>query len=99
MANAARIVACVNACAGIEDPEQWIAISKSHFEASELQAAQNDRLKKERDEAYDLLKALCLPLTTDHRLATFKEKMEDWKKVGKAFERAKEIINQTPAEI
>ncbi len=45
--DAKRIVACVNACAGIDAPEQWVAIAKTHIEVSEAQANQNQRLKAE----------------------------------------------------
>ncbi|MGE4568403.1 MAG: hypothetical protein AB7C90_04355 [Bacteroidales bacterium] len=44
-ANAARIVTCVNACAGISDPGQWVPMAKSHIEISDLQGKQNQRLK------------------------------------------------------
>lgn len=57
-ANAARIVACVNAMKGIDDPEQWVAMAKTHMDASEYQAAQNRRLKEERDELLAALKEL-----------------------------------------
>jgi hypothetical protein len=59
-ANAARIVACVNAMAGIDDPEQWVAMAKTHIDASEYQSAQNRRLQEERDELLAALKELVL---------------------------------------
>jgi hypothetical protein len=58
ISNASRIVACVNALAGIEEPEQWVAMAKSHIDASEAQADQNQRLKAERDNLYVALKEL-----------------------------------------
>jgi hypothetical protein len=48
--DAERIVACVNAMAGIDNPEQWIAVAKTHMNASEAQAKQNKRLQDQLDQ-------------------------------------------------
>lgn len=57
-ANAFRICACVNAMDGIDDPEQWVAVAKTHIAASEAQAEQNKLLKVQLEQlgeiAYDL---------------------------------------------
>ena len=49
-ANAFRICACVNAMDGIDDPEQWVAVAKTHIAASEAQANQNKRLKDQLEQ-------------------------------------------------
>lgn len=38
-ANAQRIIACVNALEGIEDPQQFVDVAKSHIESSALEEA------------------------------------------------------------
>jgi len=53
-----RIVACVNAMEGIDDPKQWVAMARSHMDASSAQSDQNKRLKSERDDLLEALKEL-----------------------------------------
>lgn len=53
--DADRIAACVNACAGISDPGQWVPMAKTHIEISDLQGKQNQRLKVENSNLRSLL--------------------------------------------
>jgi hypothetical protein len=48
--DAKRIVACVNAFDGIENPEQWVAMAKTHIAASEAQAKQSKRLENQLEQ-------------------------------------------------
>lgn len=71
-ANAARIVACVNACAGIEDPEATIpALNDLADKAIELTADVNikemviNQLKAERDELIRILKVVETAISHD----------------------------------
>lgn len=52
-ANAARIVACVNALEGIDEPGQWVAMAKQHIVASE-------RLLEARMKAVKVLRDLAV---------------------------------------
>lgn len=57
-ANARRIVACVNACAGIDDPELWVAqmmfMDSDHSASLEI----IEELRQQRDDLLAALKAL-----------------------------------------
>lgn len=62
-ANAARIVACVNACAGIENPQEYMKgvklLEKTYHELQNRNGdlnVQNSTLKAERQELINLLK-------------------------------------------
>lgn len=58
-ANAARIVACVNAMAGIEDPETWMKTTKEVMEGNlKLQANWSNVIEQLRQDREELLSAL-----------------------------------------
>lgn len=53
--NAARIVECVNAMAGIEKPQEFMGVVKKlELDAYQRVAAERDELKKVLEEAYEL---------------------------------------------
>lgn len=54
-ANARRIVACVNACAGIDDPEKYIALAKALADETHKLVAQRDELVAALDRAAVML--------------------------------------------
>lgn len=58
-ANTARIVACVNAMAGIEDPETWMKTTKEVMEGNlKLQASWSNVIEQLRQDREELLSAL-----------------------------------------
>lgn len=57
--NAARIVACVNAMAGIDDPETWMKTTKEVLEGNlKLQANWSNVIEQLRQDSDELLSAL-----------------------------------------
>jgi len=53
-ANAKRIVACVNACEGISDPEKWIEVARNLADDSLKVVANNDALVEALQKIADL---------------------------------------------
>lgn len=65
-ANARRIVACVNACAGMDDPEAEIAAMRARHDAAEIAARADAKIERLR-EALEEIGSECLRGLHDKR--------------------------------